>query len=90
MTTRRKNGQMSDKELEIRRYHKDVKRVKRWCSDNDVELHTYQEASSDELCVLSQDEYEISARRGYLKEDNESYFVSEEDYESVTENALYL
>ena len=90
MTTRRKNGQMSDKELEIRRFHKSVRSVKQWCADNDVVLHSYSEASSDELCVLSQDEYELSSRRGYLDKDNESYFVDEDDYEKASQHALYL
>lgn len=90
MTTRRKNGQMSNEELELRKFHRSVKRIKRWCEDQDVEIHSYSEASSDEICVASKNEYEISSRRDYLTEDNESYFVPEEDYETVSNEVLYL
>lgn len=90
MTARRKNGQMSNEELELRRFHRSLKRIKKWCKDQDVEIHSYSEASSDEVCVTSRDEYEVSSRRDYLIEDNESYFVSEEDYEAVSNELLYL
>ena len=85
MTARRKNGQMSNEELELRRFHRSLKRIKKWCKDQDVEIHSY-----SEVCVISRDEYEVSSRRDYLTEDNESYFVSEEDYEAVSNELLYL
>ena len=90
MTARRKNGQMSNEELELRRFHRSLKRIKKWCKDQDIKIHSYSEASSDEVCVTSKDEYEVSSRRDYLPEDNESYFVSEEDYEAVSNELLYL
>ena len=90
MTARRKNGQMSNEELELRRFHRSLKRIKKWCKDQDIEIHSYSEAPSDEICVTSRDEYEVSSRRDYLTEDNESYFVSEEDYEAVSNELLYL
>lgn len=81
---------MSIEELETRRYHRSVKRVKKWCKDQDVELHTWSEASGDEQCVLSKVDYELGAYREYLSEDNESYFVSEDNYQQVSNEALYL
>lgn len=90
MTARRKDGQMSNEELELRQFHRSLKRIKKWCKDQDVEIHSYSEASSNEVCVTSRDEYEISSRRDYLTEDNESWFVSEEDYEAVSNELLYL
>lgn len=90
MTTRRKNGQMSNEELELRQFHRSVKRIKKWCKDQDIEIHSYSEASGDEICVTSRDEYEVSSRRDYLTEDNESWFVSEEDYEAASNELLYL
>ena len=90
MTARRKNGQMSNEELELRRFHRSLKRIKKWCKDQDIKIHSYSEALSDEVCVISKDEYEVSSRRDYLPEDNESYFVSEEDYEAVSNELLYL
>ena len=38
MAKRRANGQMSDSELELRRFHRQVKRVKKYCADQDIEL----------------------------------------------------
>lgn len=81
---------MSIDELETRRYHRSAKRVKKWCKDQNVELHTWSEASEDEQCVLSKVDYELGARKDYLSEDNESYFVSEDEYDRVSEIALYL
>ena len=51
MTARRKNGQMYNEELELRRFHRSLKRIKKWCKDQDIEIHSYSEASSDEVCV---------------------------------------
>ena len=44
MAKRTKNGNMSVSELETRRYHRSVKRVQRWCEDQDIQLHSWSEA----------------------------------------------
>lgn len=90
MTKRRKNGQMSDKELEIRRHHKSLRKLKAYCGDKNVELKDYESAGPDDMCVLSLDDLDLGARRDYLQEDNDSWFVSEDDYETISETALYL
>ena len=41
MAKRRKNGQMSDEELEVRRHHSSLRRLKAHCSDENVELKDY-------------------------------------------------
>ena len=51
---------------------------------------TWSEAGENEQCVLSTIDYELGAYREYISEDNESYFVSEEDYQQVSNEALYL
>ena len=90
MAKRTKNGNMSVSELETRRYHRSVKRVQRWCEDQNIKLHSWSEAGENEQCVLSTIDYELGAYREYISEDNESYFVSEEDYQQVSNEALYL
>lgn len=90
MTKRRKNGQMSDKELEVRRHHASLRRLKAHCNDANVELKDYKSADPDDMCVLSLEDVDLGARKNYLTEDNDSWFVSEDDYDEVSQTALYL
>lgn len=91
MTKRRKNGQMSDSELETRRHHAKLKKLKKYLSDcKNVELKDYKSADPYDMCVLSMSDVDLGARREYLSEDNDSWFVSEDNYETVSEIALYL
>ena len=91
MTKRRKNGQMSDKELETRRHHASLRKLKRYLSDcKNAELKDYKSAGPYDMCVLSLDDLDLGARKEYLPEDNDSWFVSEDSYETVAEIALYL
>ena len=90
MTKRRKNGQMSDKELEVRRHHKSLRRLKAHCSDMNVELKDYKSADLDDMCVLSLEDVDLGSRKNYLTTDNDSWFVSEDDYDEVSQTALYL
>lgn len=90
MTKRRKNGQISDSELEIRRHHKSLRRLKARCNDMNVELKDYKSAGPDDMCVLSLEDVDLGARKGYLSEDNDSWFVDEDSYDEVSQTALYL
>lgn len=90
MAKRRKNGQMSDSELEVRRHHASLRKLKAYCSDVNVELKDYKSANPDDMCVLSLEDVDLGARKSYLPEDNDSWFVSEDDYEEVSKTALYL
>ena len=90
MAKRRANGQMSCSELELRRFHRQVRRVKKYCADQDIELHDWLNAQNGEQCVLSKDEYEIGAYKEYLTNKNEPYFVSEDHFQEVSQEALYL
>ena len=47
MTKRRKNGQMSESELELRRFHSDVRKLKKVCRDNNIEFLEFDEALND-------------------------------------------
>lgn len=80
MAKRRKNGQMSESELNLRRFHSDVRKLKRVCRDNNVLLLEFDEALNDDVCILSQSEYEIGSVKEYLSNSLESYFVHDSDF----------
>lgn len=90
MTKRRKNGQMSDNELETRRHHSSLRKLKAHCSDMNVELKDFESAGPDDMCVLSLEDVDLGSRKSYLTVDNDSWFVNENDYEEVSQTALYL
>lgn len=90
MAKRRKNGQMSDDELETRRHHSSLRRLKAHCSDMNVELKDFESAGPDDMCVLSLEDVDLGSRKSYLTVDNDSWFVGEDDYEEVSQIALYL
>ena len=75
MAKRRKNGQMSESELELRRFHSDVRKLKKVCRDNNIVFLEFDEALNDDVCILSQSEYEIGSAKEYLSKSLESYFV---------------
>lgn len=83
MTKRKSNGQMSDEELLKRRFHSEVRNMKRICEQQGITLYNYENAPVDSICILSKDEYELGAVRRYIFVDNESYFVEESYYEQV-------
>lgn len=90
MTKRRKNGQMSDSELETRRHHSSLRKLKAHCSDMNVELKDFESAAPDDMCVLSLDDVDLGSRKSYLTTDNDSWFVSEDNYDEISQIALYL
>lgn len=52
MAKRRKNGQMSDKELEVRRHHASLRRLKAHCSNENVVLKNYESANPDDMFLM--------------------------------------
>lgn len=80
MAKRRKNGQMSESELELRRFHSDVKKLKKVCRDNSIALLEFDEALNDDVCILSRSEYEVGSAKEYLSNSLESYFVHDSDF----------
>ena len=83
MAKRRENGQMSNSELDLRRFHKDVRTLKKVCRDNNITLLEYEEAINDDICILSQSEYEIGATKEYASEGLECYFVHSSNFSKV-------
>lgn len=80
MAKRRKNGQMSESELELRRFHSDVRKLKKVCRDNNIALLEFDEALNDDVCILSRSEYEVGSAKEYLSNSVESYFVHDSDF----------
>ena len=74
----------SQAENEKRKHHSDVRRLKQWCEDHQITCYTFNDAPIDSICVLSMDDYSLTARRASLDQDNESYFIDEKDYEEYT------
>lgn len=81
---------MSDEELEVRRHHSSLRKLKSHCNDVNVELKDYKSANPDDMCVLSLNYVDLGSRKSYLTTDNDSWFVSEDDYEEISQIALYL
>ena len=80
MAKRRKNGQMSESELELRRFHSDVRKLKKVCRDNNIVLLEFDEALNDDTCILSQSEYEVGVAKEYASNNLECYFVHSFDF----------
>ena len=80
MAKRRKNGQMSESELELRRFHSDVRKLKKVCRDNNIALLEFDEALNDDVCILSLSEYEIGSTKEYLSNSVENYFVHDSEF----------
>lgn len=73
----------SQKELELRRYHAQVRKLRELCNDNNIRLNTYNEADDNMKCILSKSDYEIGDTKPYCSEENENYFVTESDLEKL-------
>ena len=71
---------MSESELELRRFHSDVRKLKKVCRDNNIALLGFDEALNDDVCILSRSEYEIGSAKEYLSNSLECYFVHDSDF----------
>lgn len=90
MAKRIKGGRMSQSELDTRRFHKQITELKKYCEEQGIVLHNWNDAENDEQCVASSDEYEIGAVREYLNQDHESFFTEEDNYAEVSEKFIRL
>ena len=61
-----------------------------YCNDVNVELKDYKSADPDDMCILSLDDVDLGSRKNYLTVDNDSWFVSEDDYDEISQTALYI
>lgn len=71
-----------------RRFHADVRKLKKVCEENNFNLKTIDEVPAYYICVLSDVEYEIGDQASMCDENNENYFLNPADYDSYCE--LYL
>ena len=83
MAKRKKNGQMSETELELRRFHKEVRNARKACEEMNIALLSFDDALNDDVCILSKNEYEIGAVKQYIDNTNEPYFVHEANFTEV-------
>ncbi len=83
--TKKRRKSYSEDELELRRYHSDVRKFKNWCYENGIEPKTFNTADGYDICILSRNEYCIGDSRISMTEDNESYYLSPQDYEKWKE-----
>lgn len=71
---------MSESELELRRFHSDVRKLKKVCRDNNIVLLEFDEALNNDTCILSQSEYEVGVAKEYASNSLECYFVHDSDF----------
>lgn len=83
--TRMKKRQYTAHEMELRRFHADVRKLKKTCEDKGIVLKTYEDASDDDICVLSNNEYEISETKFSCDPEHENYFVDCHFLELITQ-----
>lgn len=74
----------------LRKYHSEVRKFKEWCyNHDDIDWFTFDTANPDCICVLSRNEYDLHEYRRNIEEDSESYFLSEEDYDTWCDEEVY-
>lgn len=78
----KKRKMYSEKELIIRRFHKDVRQFKAWCDKHGVPYSTFDTAEQEDVCVLSKNEYHLHEERKSIIEDDEDYFLNPAAYET--------
>jgi translation elongation factor P/translation initiation factor 5A len=73
---------MGEKEMMTRRYHAQVRRTLKDLDSKNIEVKTFDGADDTDICILSRNEFDISEMRKNIEENNESYFINIQDYES--------
>ena len=85
--TRRCRRAYNEKELEHRRHLSNVRHLKKWCEERDIEYKTWEDAQLTDICVVSASDYDLHEERSTCVQDNDSYFISITDYETWCEEA---
>ncbi len=77
---------MSATELEKRRFHAQVRKLRKLCVEYNLTLKSGTSAKSYDLCVLSSEDYYIGDTRDQHKIfPVESYFIDPNEYEFIKE-----
>ena len=77
----------NEKELEHRRHLSNVRHLKKWCEEHNLECRTWEDAQLTDICVVSTSDYDLYEERSTCVQDNDSYFLSPVDYETWCEEA---
>ena len=83
--TLHKSKPMKMGERMLRQHRSEVRKLKKWCNEAGVKVLTYSEASDEDICALSKEEYDLGDERKLIAEDNESYFLTPDAYEKWCE-----
>jgi len=75
--------QYTAKESITRKYHRQVRRLQDLCEKQGIQLRIYEDATDDDICVLSSSDFEIGEPVKNCDSSNESYFVSFDDYQNL-------
>lgn len=86
-TRHSKRKQMSVHERMTRRHKSNIRVLKMWCEDRQIPWYDYNNAPSDSICAVSTSDYDIGDPRSVVAENNDSYFINSEDYESWCESS---
>lgn len=81
MPTNKKKGttrQQKIGEITKRQFRSDVRKLKRLCENNAINLASFDDAEEDWICILSEFEYEIGSLKHACSCDLENYFVSQD------------
>lgn len=75
---------MSFDEIEKRRFHSRVRKLRKYCDTHNFTLLSMEEEPPITwLCILSENEMEVGEPLHLCDEDSESYFLSPQEYEEV-------
>ena len=69
-----------------RAYNAKIRKIIRWCEENEHILLNYDDANMDDICILSKSEYDLHECKRNIAEDNESYFLTQDSYEEYIES----
>lgn len=85
----RKKISVSVEGITKRRFHNDVRKLKKQCEQHHWTLLAYEDVEFGYfICVLSEDEYEIGEQCMVCSSETENYFLSPNEYEQYVD--IYL
>lgn len=77
----------SIEERSKREFHAKVRKIKDFCTENNIDLFTFEEADIDYICIASNNDYELGGiTRSECCSENENYFVTESDYSNYMQD----
>lgn len=65
-----------------KRFKREVRELRQECESEGLCLLSYTDAEWDDVCILSENEYELGCAKSQCSGDIESYFLSQEEYDA--------